>query len=791
MKNNNLNNCCHAVFSLFFLLLNASLLGEDIVPFLLAEHGEAHYLIVVPEQLSPLDQLAQQELQTFLERCSGAAFEAVVDVSKNAAQNSRRIFLGLGPLAKKLLSENNFSVFMRPGEIVMHFQGQDIFLYGEGLHGNLHAVYEFLERRLGCLWLSAYGDMHIPKKETLAVSTEDSRIVYALPIRSLMNWFYKDKQAVSLFQGRNRQNILLIERQPGIINSCRTLHPSHHSFAYYMPGFQGGNMAKPLDWLAEKDYFSSHQEFFSMDEKGERVNNRQLCFSNHELRQELTKNVLEQYRREKEKGGKDGIVTIECNDIAYNICCCPGCKKLQEKYQAEGGPLFDYLIEISRAYPEITFRTLAYQRGQTQRPPVLTEKLPENFLVTFAPINGNFAASMEESKFNQRDLSDLLQWSRLTKKIWLWYYPNPYRSGNFFIPPPLGNLGRLAADIRLMHRLGLEGSYFEHDSGGIKSGSNFSELQSWVMLRLFQNPDQELDELVQTFTDAYYGAAAPIMRQLLSELEAEREDFVKQGGFWSWNSMDYHYLTETNFQRWTNYYEQAEALATGDAVFRVKLSRLGLDSAILAKISYENFAPGKFTLLSQRMERTLQELFVKRQLDLRDDFRLWLAERREEVQMQPLPPEFAELSPEILQLSLPDFGRLDPKLVVRDAEAAIGKAVYEVSEGGDYQLLTYDYVSKKYGGSRIIKKEQIQLGGYHFYQLSSAMRLSPDMVLHGAKWQICVPLKKLCSYDDLVSLAQKWEIQVSLKFSGPSYDVASSEKEDRVLCDRVVLIKRP
>lgn len=757
----------------------------------LASDGKALYQIVAEENAGDVDQLALRELQFFLKECSGADFESLPASSYRGTAAPRRIFLGLSPLAKDLLQERKIPLFTKHNEVVLEVVGPDLFLYGHGLHGNLHAVYEFLEKRLGILWLSAFGDMKIPQYKDLRIAAEKSRVTYAFSMRSLMNWFYTDKQQVSLFQGRNRQNILLIENQPGIRNQARTLHPAHHSLAYYIPGFQGSNMGKPLDWLQDKNYFASNPEFFSMDEKGERVNNRQLCFSNPELREELSKNVMEQYRQETKKRGHDGIVTIECNDIAYPICCCPDCQKQQKAYQAEGGPLFDFLIEIAERNPAITFRTLAYQRGQTQRPPVLKKKMPHNVMITFAPINGNFAAGLEESKVNLRDLEDMWQWSRICQQIWVWYYPNPYRSGNFFIPPPVGNLRRLAADIRLMHSFGIQGTYFEHDSGGIQSGSNFSELQSWVMLRLFQNPEQDLAGLIETFTDAWYGAAAPLMRKILDELELERETFVNQGGVWSWNTMDYHYLDDNHFQRWSSYYDQAEMLVQNEEAFRVRLNRLGLDTAILAKMNYQNYSQERFDQLRIRTEKTLADLSEKRKINLLEKFARWILERREEIEMLPLPEQWSAIDPVRLQIVLPDFTRLASESVVRDKDAAVKKAVFEVTDGADYHILTYDYVLKKYGASRLIKKAEIVPDRYHSYLLSKGMKLSPNLVFHGSKWQITVPLKGFSSADDLTSLEQLWEVYVSLKFTGPAYDQTSQETENRVYCDRLILIKHP
>jgi len=48
--------------------------------------------------------------------------------------------------------------------------GPNIFLYGQGVHGNLYAVIEFLENSLGWHWYSVYEPPVVPSERTVTLA---------------------------------------------------------------------------------------------------------------------------------------------------------------------------------------------------------------------------------------------------------------------------------------------------------------------------------------------------------------------------------------------------------------------------------------------------------------------------------------------------------------------------------------------------------------------------------------------------------------------------------------------
>ena len=725
---------------------------------ILAKNGKTDYVIAFAGKPTDVEQYAAKELRFFLKEITGADFQI------GSVKPGKSIIIG-GSDVKDIK------------ECVIKTENGNVKLYGGGIHGALNAVYELIENKFGCMFLSAWGEMHIPKQKTLKLAEGTYRTKYAFPLRGIISVSYKDHQKKARAFYRNRINMDLdcyyfktalpmVTLEPGIVNAqvefCR-----EHSLERFMPAGEGMEFEyskKAKLELKKKQYFKKHPEWFSMDENGKRVPNRQVCFSNPELKRELEKNAMDFYAEQKKRRGCDGVLQISCNDIAYNMCFCPKCKDLQKKYKCEGAPLFKFMIDLSNKYPDIQFRTLAYQRGQTQSPPV-GMVIPKNLSFFFAPINADFANSLVEGEKNQRDLDDLKKWSKLTKKILIWYYPNPYNRApaQFFIPPPTAMLDRIAADIKLFRDLGIDGPYFEHDSGGVRFGTNFSELQTYVLSKLMQNPDLDVDKLVRRFISAYYGSGAAWVQKYHDELQNEMRNFVKNNGTWDYRSMDSFFLTENNLLRWDSYLTQAEKVTNGNSLFHVKLLRLGLDSTLVSKFS------DNVEKRIARMDATFSELHKKRLAHMpARAYAAWKKNMRNRKESKPIPVQFQ--NKEILVYEVPIGARS-----MEDKDGSI--AMYEKWDGKSFCLGVYDRTTQKYHGFLTVKADSVKDDKYNYYRFSKPVVLTPSLLLFGGKWLMQFPLGEKFQHDSSKMMTQKWHVYVSLKFTS-----------GQVLADRAILV---
>ena len=637
--------------SILFLLTILCAAVLSAAPLKLAENGKTDYTIVVPANASEVNKYAASELAFFLKEITGVQFPIA------AAAKGPAIYVGA---AKTKLADD---------VSMIETSGKDLYLYGGGDHGTLWAVYELVENSFGCMFLNAFGDIFVPKQAVLTLPDTKKKTEYAFRARAIMIYFYKDKITSSIASLRNRQNLLLEScknpRYPGKHKAIFNLHEifiGTHSLGQLIPagvkevktGYDAGTgILSALPELKDKKYFITNPEFFSLDDKGKRVPNRQLCFSNPELRKELQKNIRMYYDKlYKMSGGVKGHIDISCNDTAYRLCYCENCVAMEKKYQTTGAPLIYTLVELARNNPDINFRTLAYQRTQSQKPPVNMGEIPSNLFIIFAPINGDYANPLDRGSENAIDYAHFKDWAKLTKNILFWYYPNVYNRSpqKFFLEPPNGAIKRVARDIQIMRDQKILGTYFEHDAGGIQMCTNFSEMQSWIMQKLFQNPDQNLDSLITKFLNAYYGPAAPILKKYHDELVAELDKYTAKGGMWNYRSIDAVYLTKDNLMRWDKMLDEAEKAVSGEYAFRVRLLRMGLDNVIVAKLDNQS------DMRIARIKKSLQELESKRGVKVNwAKFDTWCKCMKNRAVETALPKEFASVAATIV-LTTPEKG---------------------------------------------------------------------------------------------------------------------------------------
>lgn len=748
-------------FTILFIICSAfALCAKDIS---IVSNGKSDYTIVVDKNASEIDKFAARELQTFIEK--------MTKVKLPVAESASGKKIVIGPTANIHNDEN-----------VIDAKDGNIRLYGGGIHGNLWAVYELLENHFGIIFFNAYGDCHIPQTADLAVREGKHSVRYAFPKRGMMNFFYNDKATATIYMYRNRCNILLVgsnhPREPisekGVFGLDVEFMNAHSFSRLIPPGVKNRNsylQNKALPFVKDKKYFVTNPEFFSMDESGKRVPDRQLCFTNKGLIKELEKNILIHFNTEKKRTGMSGIIELSANDVYNRICCCKPCIALDEKYGVRGMAMLLAICEIAERNPQIPFRAMAYQRGQSLIPPKKAIKWPKNLALIFAPINGDFANPLT-SKENAIEYKAIKDWTKFTKDIVFWYYPNPYnrQRDRYLVLPPTFMTDRLSKDYKLMRDIGIAGFYTEHDSGGIYEATNFSELQTYIMFKLMQNPDCDTDKLTRYFIKHYYGPAAPHIQQFHDALAAEMRAFCKKGGHWYYNTADYSFLNPPNMKRFDAMINAAEKAADGEYAFRVRTFRLGFDSAYVAVVPEDHKAR------LEKMEKNLKEFIAKRPSSrvTVKRFNSWKKEIYSGASAKKLPAELANIDYKYL---LDYFAPSSGKTIVKDPDANLGRAFAETwNRKKPFGIGTYDSVSKKYGAGLGISPSMIKGEGFHFYTFPRPIKLTNSTLLFGGSWNMLFRIGSKVFHDDAASADKEYLVHVSLKF-----------EKNRVLCDRVVL----
>ena len=749
----------------------------------LTDNHQTPYVVIANRQPGTVDALAVDELVKFLQEATGASFAVVSPDDPRALTSPKRIIVGQSPLAEQLLGKEMIAG-LKDQEAWVKTKGDDVALIGGGRQGTLYAVYSFLENELGCRWYTVHGNNLIPQTAKLAIPELDRRERPAFTFRHLTNYFYSMPEK-NRFLCRNRMNFGLENGQSftTLIELYPSLNPNVHSLFYYVcPGEKTSPSFESFLPLPT-NYFKTHPEFFSLDKNGRRVDNQQLCFSNKELRAVFTANLLNRLKT----GGGKGVVSVSANDVPGSFCQCPDCLALEKKYRCIGGPLFDFLIElcpaVAKVYPDAYVSTLAYRKDQTETPPDV-KKLPANLMIVFAPIDDNFAATLDHPT-NQGTLANLRRWTAIANHVLVWYYTNPYGQDL----PPIGNIERLATDVKLMKQAGVSGMVFEHDAG--VPNRNFAELQTWLLLKLFQNPELDPHALTKEFTDFQYGPAAPLVRQYLAELERLRQQ-MQTPISWCPSLGMYTYLTPENLLRWQTLFDQMEAAAHNTPYLKnVARLRMSLDLVTLDRWRelHAKFPGSGLTvpLLKNRIrkqsEAELAGTPVANQAAARKSMGdlLELKVLLATVTLKPLPAPLDRVPPAKIRQAFPLTG------LENDPAAALGLCRKTVTDEMPLTAGIYDGLNRRWLGSMTIPKDQITPGRYQLYKLGQTI-LTPDCCLWVTQsWFAVIQLEQFYVMGDPL---KTWDVYVSLKMDSPDAQPSSGAPvKNTVSCDRVILVE--
>ena len=557
-------------------LLCLALLGcsKQQRPLTLSTDGKTKACITLADSASVSEKTAAAELASYLKKVTGAEFPVV-----KPQETAGRPAIAVGPgAAKALLPDLDLVKLGEKGlgddGIVLKSAGRNLILTGaEGSQrGTLYAVYEFLEREAGVRWWT-HTEETVPQKPTLVVAPLDVRYKPPFLYREPFSWGitqgdphmpYDDSDAkvqdwaVAKFAARQRNNGHGGKLPASLGGSILPIGYVHTSYKFLPPA----------------KYFKDHPEWYS-EVKGQRIvkmgdsvglNGRgQLCWSNEEMLQELTKVVLETIR----KTPQFGMIDLSQNDW-FDHCECSKCKALDDAGGAPSASLIHGVNRVAEAvdkeFPGFLVKTLAYQ---------YTIKAPtgirprDNVLIQYCVI-GRGGSQPIDSDQNRAFLDDLKAWSAIAPKLFIWDYVSNV-TGPLTPHPKHQVLGK---DLRTYLDHHAVGVFLEGESIG---ATDFIGLKNYLMARLLWDPSRDESAVIDEFLNGYYGKAAPALRQVL-DLYAEKAS----PAFLSANTegLDAEWLDLAAMNRATELFQQAENAVEGNPVelARVKWARISLDN---------------------------------------------------------------------------------------------------------------------------------------------------------------------------------------------------------------------
>ena len=268
------------------------------------------------------------------------------------------------------------------------------------------------------------------------------------------------------------------------------------------------------------------------------------------------------------------MISVSQNDGNNTHCTCPACKAVDEYEGSPSGNLIRFLNKLAEHFPDKEFCTLAYQ--YSMQPPKHTKPHPR-VNIMLCDINCKREVPLTDNESGQEFMRALEGWSAISDNLFVWDYGINFDN----IVSPFPNFHILQKNIQLFKKNHVTMHYSQVN--GIRGG-DFSEMRAYIIGKLIWNPDLDVDSLMHTFMDGYYGAAAPYLYQYQKIMQGAL--LASGQPLWIYDSPNSHkkgMLNKHLMKVYDELFDKAEQAVVTDSVLldRVRLSRLSLQYAQL------------------------------------------------------------------------------------------------------------------------------------------------------------------------------------------------------------------
>lgn len=318
--------------------------------------------------------------------------------------------------------------------------------------------------------------------------------------------------------------------------------------------------------LPSDKYGKSHPEYYSFINGERRPGHAsQWCLTNPEVFEVVAAKLDSIFKANPELK----MISVSQNDGNFTHCACPECKAVEEYEGAPSGNYVRFLNKLAERFPDKEFSTLAYLF--TMDPPKHVKPLP-NVNIMLCNIDCKREVPLTDNATGQHFVRALTGWSAISENIFLWDYGINF--DGYLTPFP--NFHIMQKNIRLFKENNVT-MHFSQVNGS--KGGDFSELRAYMLSKLMWDPYQDVDSLMTTFLNGYYGKAGPYINNYLKMLEGALLSSGKE--LWIYDSAITHkdgMLNPQLIKTYNEIFDKAEAAVADDAekLRRVRLSRLSL-----------------------------------------------------------------------------------------------------------------------------------------------------------------------------------------------------------------------
>lgn len=491
---------------------------EITTPMYIVEDGVSDFVIVIADDADECIMTAVKEMQTYIERISGAKLDYV---NESAYTGGKAIVIGeteLVSIDTSDIKEDGFRLYS---------DGEYFVIAGASSRGTLYGVYTFLEEYLGVRWFTPTLEV-VPENEDVVIDASLDRTVEpSFAVRRNSTGGATDE-----YRARTKINVSF-----------------HYDAVEYGGAMTWVMWDVTLDRLVPDALFAEHPEYFAMNPDGTRTTDH-VCLSNPDVLAVAVENA----RKEILVCEKDAkYIHIGQKDNS-NYCYCDACEALYEEYGSISAPTIIFTNAFADAlddeFPYMTFTFYAY--GETDRPPQKGDLRCNSNVVPVLcqlhracrshPITECGAIDEQnptfDSLFVEQDTmvaKDHAKWVEIADRTFIYDYTiNFINTAMFF-----SNFETMQSTMKYMHDIGITGYVYNCGDG---HSAAFNDLRNYLLCKLQWDVNADVEYHMLDFMKAYYGeAAAPCIKQVLdvqtahTKATAHAFDFSwhYQAGFYS------------------------------------------------------------------------------------------------------------------------------------------------------------------------------------------------------------------------------------------------------------------
>jgi len=442
------------------------------------------------------------------------------------------------------LSENiNIDQIENDGYI-LKVKDDNLIIKGANQSGTKNGIYDFLETKLGCMFLRNDYD-YIPEFPTIRLENYDEVINPSIAWRKQFqyealqnNWYDKLK-----------------------LNGTKAKE-----------GFKEGIYAQWGTWchtqfqfVPPEKYFDSHPEYFALI-NGKRCYHAKwhssdmqthLCLTNEDV-YEIVKAGM---KSEIQKNHEALYWDFSIMDTPIKVCQCPECNRINTKYQSNSATIIMFINhlanDLGKEFPNLMFSTLAYQ--DCINPPVGLE-VEQNVVIKLCanPGSQGYSYSVGANK-NSKQIKLLLEsWGNIAKNIVVWDYVVDFN--HLLLPFPNYDVQKANMDFYVDNNV--MGVFHQ---GSREKGDEMADMRTYLLSRQMWDKDIDFEALMKKYIQLNYGEASPYIEEYLETMSESYITHNKELNLYDNPSKHKHdYLSVSNIAKYLQLTEKAMAAVQDD-----------------------------------------------------------------------------------------------------------------------------------------------------------------------------------------------------------------------------------